>query len=79
LIETANLDCELGVCGFAVVVGLVFGGWDVPDLSVESAVAVPVDPLGGGQFDLGECLPGLRGLISSVLNRPIVDSIRALS
>jgi hypothetical protein len=33
-----------------------------------------------GKFDLGQGLPGpLRGLISSVMNRPIVHSIGALA
>lgn len=44
-----------------VVVGSVLDGWDVADLTVESAVAVPVDPLGGGEFDLGKCLSGPAG------------------
>ena len=35
-----------------VVVGFVFGGRDVPYLTVESAVVVPVDPFGGGQLDV---------------------------
>ena len=31
-------------------------------LAVKSAVVVPVDPLGGGQFDMREGLPGPLGL-----------------
>src|SRR5690606_12085850 len=31
-------------------------------LTVESSVVVPVDPLGGGQLDLGERFPGPPGL-----------------
>ena len=65
--------------GLSVVAGFVFGGWDVPDGAVQPPVAEPVGVLGGGQFDLGEGLPGPFRLISSVLYRPIVDSIRALS
>ena len=34
------------------MVGLVLGGREVTYLTVESAVAVPVDPLGGGELDL---------------------------
>jgi hypothetical protein len=62
LIETLGRDWDLGFRGFSVVVGLVFDGRDVPDLTVESTVAVPVDPLRGGQLDLGECPPGTAGL-----------------
>jgi hypothetical protein len=40
-----------------VVGGLVLDWRDVAYLTVESAVAVPVDPLGGGELDLGERLP----------------------
>jgi hypothetical protein len=45
---------------------LVFGWWDVSDRGVQAVVVVPAGPLGG------RCL-------TSVLNRPIVDSIVALS
>ncbi len=34
--------------------GRMFGGWDVADPTVESCVVVPVDPLGGGEFDGGQ-------------------------
>jgi hypothetical protein len=43
---------ELGFRVCSVVVGFVFGGWDVPYLTVEPEVVVPVDPLGGGEFDV---------------------------
>ena len=45
-----------------VVVGLVLGGWDVPAFTVQPPVAVPVDPLGGGEFNLGKRSPGPSGL-----------------
>lgn len=43
------------------MVGLVFDGWDVPYFTVESAAAVPVDPLGRREFGLGRCPPGPAG------------------
>ncbi len=51
--------------GFVVarqVVVLVFGGWEVACLTVESSVVVPVGVRGGGEFDVGQCLSGPLGL-----------------
>jgi hypothetical protein len=78
-LEISDYGCELGFRGFHVVVGFVLDGRNLPYLTVESSVVVPVDPLCGGQLDLGERLQGRWGLISSVLYRPIVLSIRAWS
>lgn len=52
-------------CGFrgcAVVVVLVFDGRDVAYLTVESSVVIPVDVLGGGEFDVGQRPPWPSGL-----------------
>ena len=52
---------ESGVVGWAcltVVVGFVFGGWDVPDGFEDPTVVVSVDPLQGGVLDVVEALPG---------------------
>ena len=47
---------------------------------MQPAVVVPVDPLQGGDLDLVDGRATDRGgLISSVLNSPIVVSARALS
>ena len=53
-VESSDCGCDLGFRGGEVVVGLVFDGWDVSYFTVEPAMAVPVDPFRGGQFDLGE-------------------------
>jgi hypothetical protein len=37
-------------------------GRDVPYFTLEPTVTVPVDPFGGGEFDLGKRLPGPTGL-----------------
>ena len=74
----------MGCQGCSIVVDFKFDWWDVPDLGVEPAVVVPVDPACGGVFHvrdrreravmerivLGHCLG---------LNKPIVDSASALS
>jgi hypothetical protein len=44
------------------VVVLVFDGWDVAYLTVESSMVVPVDVLGGGEYDVGQRLPWPPGL-----------------
>ena len=41
----------------SVVVGFVFGGWDVSDGSEESGGVEPVDPFQGGVFDVVEVFP----------------------
>jgi hypothetical protein len=46
----------------SVIVGLVFVGRDVSDGGVEPLVVEPVDPFRGGEFDVGEAVPGLAGL-----------------
>jgi hypothetical protein len=51
----------------SVVVGLALVGRDVCDRGVEALVVEPVGPFGGGEFDIGQAAPGLRGLINSVL------------
>ena len=44
------------------VVGcLQIDGWDVAAVLVEAAVVKPVDPFGGGQFDLLDGAPRLSG------------------
>src|SRR5690349_18408611 len=60
-VEISDCVCDLGFREFRVVVGFVLAGRDMAYLTVESAVVVPVDPLGGGQLDLGERLPGSLG------------------
>jgi hypothetical protein len=42
----------------SVVAGLELGGWNVAAVLVEAAVVEPVDPLGGGDLDLVDGLPG---------------------
>jgi len=52
---------ESGFFGWTVllvVVGFVFGGWDVSDRSEESGGVEPVDPFQGGVFDVVEASPG---------------------
>ena len=68
---------EVGV--LTVVGGLEFGRRDVAAVFVEAAVVEPVDVFEGGDLDLLAVRQGPRGLISSVLNRPMTDSASALS
>ncbi|MGQ0848603.1 MAG: hypothetical protein ACT4OP_05710 [Actinomycetota bacterium] len=44
--------------GWAVVGGLLLGGWDHSDRLQESAMAPPIEPFQGGVFDLVESPPG---------------------
>ena len=41
-----------------LVGGLELGGWEVAAVLVEAAVVEPVDPLGGGDLDVVDALPG---------------------
>lgn len=60
--------------------GLQIDGWDVAAIFVEAVAVEPVDPFGGGQFNLPDGVrQGVRGLISSVLYRPLIVSANALS
>jgi hypothetical protein len=45
----------------SVVGGLVLVGWDVSDRCVETLAVEPVDPFCGGEFDVGEAVPGACG------------------
>jgi len=45
----------------SVVGGLQIDGWDVAAVFVEATVVEPVDPFGGGQFDLLDGAPRLAG------------------
>ncbi len=70
---------DSSVCGLSgllgsvvsVVRGFEFDRWDVATVLVESALVVPVDPFGGGQFDLFDGAPSsdsntYGGTISSI-------------
>lgn len=46
----------------SVVVGLALMGRDISSCCVEALVVEPVDPFRGGEFDVGEAVPGLAGL-----------------
>jgi hypothetical protein len=66
------------------VVGLLVLDWgEHSEGAVQASVVVPVDPSRGRVLDVGEC--PVRAVveavvaIASVLNRPMIDSIRALS
>ena len=37
------------------------GGWDVSAVLVEAPVVEPVDPFGGGEFDVVDGAPGTAG------------------
>jgi hypothetical protein len=65
--------------GLPVVLLLMFGRWTVRAGAVQPAVVVPVHPFGEGEFDRAGFFHGPRRLITSVLNRPVVVSARALS
>jgi hypothetical protein len=71
----------LGEGGVLTVVGgLWLDGRDVAAGAVRAAVVVPVDVFEGVAISMSSTLRhGPRGLISSVLNSPIVVSARALS
>jgi hypothetical protein len=71
--------CPAGNSVLSVIGSLQFGRWDVAAVLIEAAVVEPGDPFGGGQLDLLEVRQGLRGLINSVLYRPLIVSARALS
>ena len=45
----------------SVIGGLQFDWWDVAAVFVEAAVVEPVDPFGGGQFDLLDGPPRFAG------------------
>jgi len=45
----------------SVIGCLQIDGWDVAAVFVEAAVVEPVDPFGGGQFDLLDGAPRLSG------------------
>ena len=52
---------ESGRGGWAlltVVVGFVFGGWDVPDGFEDATVVEPVDVFEGGELDVFKVFPG---------------------
>jgi hypothetical protein len=77
--ETFCFENSAGGSLVASVVGrLHLDRWDVYAVLVEPAVVEPVDPFGGGQFDFLDGPPGLAGLISSVLYRPLIVSASAL-
>jgi hypothetical protein len=66
------------------VVGLfVLDRGEYPQGAVQTSVVVPIDPPGGGVLDVGDGLVGavVEGvvMIASVLNSPMIDSVRALS
>ncbi len=63
----------------SVVEVLGFDWWDVAAVLVESAVIEPVDPFGGGIFEVLDGLPGLAWLDQFGLDRPLIVSARALS
>ena len=67
--------CEYSAGGWSLVLsvvgGLPFDGRDVAAVLVEAVVVEPVDPLGGGVFDLVDGAPGLAwfdqlGLVEAV-------------
>src|SRR5207248_1732106 len=78
--ESGDSGCCLAGLGeggiLTVIGGLELGRRNVPAGFVEPPVIEPVHVFQGGKLGL---LRGPRGLISSVLNRPITDSARALS
>jgi hypothetical protein len=47
----------LGWAGLTVVVGFVFGWWDVSDRLEDALVVEPVDPFQRGVFDVVESVP----------------------
>lgn len=63
LVEALCVDssCRLGLV-LSVVIGLVFVGRDVADRRVEAVLVEPVDPFRGGEFNVGETVPGPTGL-----------------
>lgn len=67
----------------SVVSPFELGGWHHPDAGVAPCVVVPLDPAGCRELDVGEGLvgPAWKTLVPmhSVLYRPMIDSIRALS
>lgn len=65
--------------GLSVVDGFVLGGRNAADVDMQPLVVEPVHVLSGGQLDVGQSLPRQSFVISSVLYRPIADSISALS
>lgn len=48
--------------GLSVVGGFVFGGRDVPDSGVDAGGVELFRPFGGGQFHVGQAVPGAAGL-----------------
>lgn len=48
----------------SVVNDLCLDGWDLVAVLQRAAVVVPIDPLGGGDLEMIEALPGRRGLMS---------------
>jgi hypothetical protein len=81
--ESGDSGCCLASLGeggiLTVIGGPEFGRRNVTASLVEPPVVEPVDVLQSGKLDLRRGAPGPRGLISSVLNKPITDSARALS
>jgi hypothetical protein len=66
----------------SVVVLLVLDRGEPAEGPVQASVVVPVDPAGSDVLDVGEGLVGAVVedvvAIASVLNSPMIDSIRAL-
>ena len=73
--ESGDFCSEYSAGGWSpdlsVVGRLQFDGWDVPAVLIEAVVVEPVDPFGGGEFDLLDGPPGLAwfdqlGLVQAV-------------
>jgi hypothetical protein len=61
-----------------IVARLGFGGRDIADGLEQAPVVKPVDPFQGGKLDRLDAAPGTAGRITSVLNKPMTVSARAL-
>lgn len=53
-----GIGLDEGPWVLTIVLGLVFSGWDVADLAVETALVEPVDISGDGDLDVGDRSPG---------------------